>query len=324
MVSPAEVVVVGSIHADLVVKLGRLPKRGETVIGGIFQIFPGGKGANQAVAASRLGVNTSIVGRVGNDLFGSMLVERLDKERVMTRHVVRDPEAHTGVALIMVDQQGSNLIAVASGADERLTPADVEAARDEIASAKVLMLQLEIPIQTVEHAVNIANQAGVKVLLNPAPARALPKNLLEKVDVIVPNALEASYLSGVEVHDVSTAISAGKKLLKKGVKNVLVTLGSRGVVLVTERETLHLKGVKVEAVDTTGAGDAFCGTLAYALSKDMKLHEAAELANVAAALATTKLGAQEAMPTFDEINEFISSNKKARNLGGLVKGLETD
>ncbi|MEM1945611.1 MAG: ribokinase [Candidatus Caldarchaeum sp.] len=315
----AEVVVVGSIHADLVVKLNRLPRRGETVIGGFFQIFAGGKGANQAVAASRLGVNTSMVGRVGDDVFGSMLIKRLEKERVSTTHVVKDSEAHTGVALIMVDRQGTNLIAVASGADERLSQADVENAKHEITSAKILMLQLETPIQTVEHAVNIASQAGVKVLLNPAPAKPLPRNLLEKVDILVPNMLEASYLTGVEVNDVSTAVAAGRKLLRKGVKNILITLASRGVVLVTERETLHLKGVKVRAVDTTGAGDAFCGALAYALSKNMKLHEAAELANIAAALATTKLGAQEAMPTYNEVYEFINTNRKARNLGSMVR-----
>ncbi|MEM4185682.1 MAG: ribokinase [Candidatus Caldarchaeum sp.] len=319
----AEVVVVGSIHADLVVKLNRLPRRGETVIGGFFQIFAGGKGANQAVAASRLGVKTSIVGRVGNDLFGSMLVDRLERERVSTNRVVRDSEAHTGVALIMVDQRGSNLIAVASGADERLSPADVENAKEEIASAKLLLLQLEIPLQTVEHAVNLAFQSGVKVLLNPAPARPLSGNVLEKVDVLVPNALEASYLTGVEVRGVLSAVSAGKKLLRKGVKNVLITLGAKGVVLVTERETLHLKGVKVKAVDTTGAGDAFCGALAYALSRNMRIHEAAELANISAALATTKLGAQEAMPTFDELYEFLNSNKKVRNLGGWLKRQET-
>ncbi|MEM4281702.1 MAG: ribokinase [Candidatus Caldarchaeum sp.] len=318
-----EVVVVGSIHADLVVKLSRIPRRGETVIGGVFQIFSGGKGANQAVAASRLGVKTSIVGRVGNDLFGSMLVDRLERERVSTNRVVRDSEAHTGVALIMVDQRGSNLIAVASGADERLSPADVENAKEEIASAKLLLLQLEIPLQTVEHAVNLAFQSGVKVLLNPAPARPLSGNVLEKVDVLVPNALEASYLTGVEVRGVLSAVSAGKKLLRKGVKNVLITLGAKGVVLVTERETLHLKGVKVKAVDTTGAGDAFCGALAYALSRNMRIHEAAELANISAALATTKLGAQEAMPTFDELYEFLNSNKKVRNLGGWLKRQET-
>jgi ribokinase len=311
----AEVVVVGSLHVDLMVKLDRIPMRGETVIGGFFKISPGGKGANQAVAASRLGIGVAMVGRVGADIFGEMLLERLGAENVDTGHVVRDPTVHTGVALIMVDKRGGNLIAVSSGADERCSPSDVDAALDTISQAKAVLLQLEIPQPTVEHAINSAKRMGSLVILNPAPARALPKRLLEKVDILMPNTLEASFLSGVRVHDVPSAVRAGRRLLAMGAKNVLVTLGRRGVVALTERETIHLRGVRVRAVDTTGAGDAFCGALAYGLARGMRLHEAAELANNAAALSTTKLGAQEAMPTLEELHHFMTSNGRARRLG---------
>lgn len=306
---------VGSLHVDLTVKLDRIPVKGETVIGGVFKVSPGGKGANQAVAASRLGVGVAMVGRVGGDVFGEMLVERLKAENVDTRYVVRDPTVHTGVALIMVDKRGGNLIAVSSGADEKCSPADVDAALDTISDAKAVLLQLEIPQNTVEHAVASARRMGSQVILNPAPARTLPRRLLEKVDILVPNALEASYLTGVRVRDVPSAVRAGRRLLEMGVGNALVTLGRRGVVIVTERGTTHLRGVRVKAVDTTGAGDAFCGALAYGLARGMRLHDAAEIANNAAALSTTKLGAQEAMPTLGELHQFMTSNGRARRLG---------
>ena len=311
----AEVVVVGSLHVDLTVKLDRIPVRGETVIGGVFKVSLGGKGANQAVAASRLGIEAAIVGRVGHDIFGGMLLEGLRAEKVKTEHVIRDPTTHTGVALIMVDKRGSNLIAVSSGADEKCSPSDVDAALDTISDAEVVLLQLEIPLNTVEHAINLAKRAGPLVILNPAPARPLPRRMLEKVDILVPNALEACYLTKVRVHDVPSAVKAGRRLLSMGVKDVLVTLGRMGVVVVSEEETTHLRGVRVKTVDTTGAGDAFCGTLAYGLAKGMRLHDAAELANNAAALSTTRLGAQEAMPTLEELHRFMTSNGRVKRLG---------
>jgi ribokinase len=300
---------------DLMVKMARIPAKGETVIGGSFQVSPGGKGANQAVAASRLGGAVTMIGRVGYDFFGDMLVERLKAEKVDIRYVFRGEKDKTGVALIMVDRRGNNVIAVASGADESCSKYDVEAAREAISSAKVFLTQLEIPMATVEHATSIAYEGVPLIVLNPAPARQLPQQLLRKVDVIVPNALETYHLTGVRVHDVQTAIHAGKRLLRRGVENVLVTLGRRGVVVVNEKETAHLKGVRVRSVDATGAGDTFCGALAFGLARKMKIHEAAELANNAAALATTKLGAQEAMPTLLELHKFMISNGRARKLG---------
>ncbi|GBC72333.1 Ribokinase [archaeon HR03] len=315
--SSFEVVVVGSLHMDLIVKLARIPAKGETVIGGSFQLSPGGKGANQAVAAARLGASVAIVGRVGSDLFGDLLLERLRKENVATDYVVKDVETHSGVALIMVDKDGNNLIAVASGADARCSPSDVDAAENVIASSKAILTQLEIPLAAVERGVAIARRHEVPVILNAAPAQRLPRRLLEMVDVVVANRIEASVLTGVRVNDVSSAVRAGKRLLAMGVKYAVVTLGRRGAVTVDRKETVYLRGVKVKAVDATGAGDAFCGALAFGLVRGIKIHDAAELANNAAALATTKLGAQEAMPTLAELHKFMASNGRAKNLESL-------
>lgn len=312
-----DVVVVGSLHMDLTVKLARLPSRGETVIGGFFQVSPGGKGANQAVAAARLGASVAIVGRVGSDLFGDLILDRLRKENVATNYVVKDEETHSGVALIMVDKRGNNIIAVASGADSRCSPNDVDAAENMIASSKVLLTQLEIPLATVERGVAIARRHGVPVILNAAPAQRLSRKLLENVDVVVANRIEASVLTGIHVNDVSSAVRAGKRLLAMGVRYAVVTLGRRGAVTVDKKETVHLRGVKVKAVDATGAGDAFCGALAYGLVRGIKIHDAAELANNAAALTTTKVGAQEAMPTLAELQKFMTSNGRAKNLETL-------
>ncbi len=313
----AEVAVLGSMHMDLTVKLPKLPARGETVIGGVFQVSPGGKGSNQAVAAARLGAKVAIVGRVGSDLFGELLLERLRSENISTKYVVEDKQTHTGVALIMVDRKGNNMIAVASGADARCSPEDVDAAEEMIASSKIFLAQLEIPLSTVEHGVALARRNGVPVVLNTAPAQRLPRRLLEMVDVVVANRIEASVLTGVRVNDVSSAVRAGKRLLAMGVKYAVVTLGRRGAVTVDKKETVHLKGVKVKAVDATGAGDAFCGALAYGLVRGIRIHDAAELANNAAALATTKVGAQEAMPSLAELHKFMASNGRAKILENI-------
>ncbi|RLG46856.1 MAG: ribokinase [Thermoproteota archaeon] len=294
---------------DLIVKLRKLPVIGETVIGGTFKMSPGGKGANQAVAAAKLGAESYFVGRIGADDFGKALMENFKRTGVNSEYVTVDRDAHTGVALIMVDQAGKNLIAVASGANSKCSVEDVDRAKDLIEKASVLLLQLEIPVEVVQHAALLAKQGRSKVILNPAPARPLPKKLFELIDVIVPNEVEAEVLTGIPVKDLSSAREAGEKLLGFGTEAVVITLGERGALLVEKEGYDLVPGVSVEAVDTTGAGDAFCGALAFALATGKSLKEAVFIANCAGALATTKIGAQEALPTLKELESFLKEKK---------------
>ena len=300
---------VGSVNMDLIVKLRKLPVIGETVIGGTFKMSPGGKGANQAVAAAKLGAESYFVGRIGADDFGKALMENFKRTGVNSEYVTVDRDAHTGVALIMVDQAGKNLIAVASGANSKCSVEDVDRAKDLIEKASVLLLQLEIPVEVVQHAALLAKQGRSKVILNPAPARPLPKKLFELIDVIVPNEVEAEVLTGIPVKDLSSAREAGEKLLGFGTEAVVITLGERGALLVEKEGYDLVPGVSVEAVDTTGAGDAFCGALAFALATGKSLKEAVFIANCAGALATTKIGAQEALPTLKELESFLKEKK---------------
>ena len=300
---------VGSVNMDLIVKLRKLPVVGETVIGGTFKMSPGGKGANQAVAAAKLGAESYFVGRIGADDFGKALMENFKRTGVNSEYVTVDRDAHTGVALIMVDQAGKNLIAVASGANSKCSVEDVDRAKDLIEKASVLLLQLEIPVEVVQHAALLAKQGRSKVILNPAPARPLPKKLFELIDVIVPNEVEAEVLTGIPVKDLSSAREAGEKLLGFGTEAVVITLGERGALLVEKEGYDLVPGVSVEAVDTTGAGDAFCGALAFALATGKSLKEAVFIANCAGALATTKIGAQEALPTLKELESFLKEKK---------------
>ncbi|RLG53963.1 MAG: ribokinase [Thermoproteota archaeon] len=303
------IVIVGSVNMDLIVKLRKLPVVGETVIGGTFKMSPGGKGANQAVAAAKLGAESYFVGRIGADDFGKALMENFKRTGVNSEYVTVDRDAHSGVALIMVDQAGKNLIAVASGANSKCSVEDVDRAKDLIEKASVLLLQLEIPVEVVQHAALLAKQGRSKVILNPAPARPLPKKLFELIDVIVPNEVEAEVLTGIPVKDLSSAREAGEKLLGFGTEAVVITLGERGALLVEKEGCDLVPGVSVEAVDTTGAGDAFCGALAFALATGKSLKEAVFIANCAGALATTKIGAQEALPTLKELESFLKEKK---------------
>ncbi len=305
------IVVVGSANMDLIVKLRKLPVVGETVIGGKFKMSPGGKGANQAVAASKLGAESYFVGRVGDDDFGRILLKNFKDKGVNVDYLTIDKNAHTGVALIMVDQAGKNLIAVASGANSRCSPEDVNRIKDLMKRTSVLLLQLEIPTETVQYAATLAKQIGLRVILNPAPARSLPKELLESVDVIVPNEVEAEILTGIPVKDLDSAIEAGRKLLGFGINAVVITLGKKGALLVDKNEHKIIPGVSVKAVDTTGAGDAFCGALAFALASGKNLNEAVFMANHAGALATTKIGAQEALPTLEELEAFLKEKQSS-------------
>jgi len=296
------ILVIGSLNADLVVRVERFPAPGETISGEALAIIPGGKGANQAVAASRQGASVTMVGRVGSDSFGPTLTQNLQTNNVDTTHVHTDSSA-TGTAIIVVDADGQNNIVLSPGANGKVTPADVDSIsfQDE----KMLLLQLEIPLETVNHAASIAHQNGLRVILNPAPARQLPDSLLADVDILVPNESELQLLSGHPVTDTDSAETAARTLLEKGVKSVIVTLGANGALLVTEKKTTHVPIFKVDVVDTTAAGDAFIGGLATALIKDKSLEEAVRYGNASGALAATKFGAQPSLPTQNEVEQLL-------------------
>jgi len=299
------VLVIGSANMDLVVKARRFPRPGETVFGGGFGMFPGGKGANQAVACAKLGGDVRFIGRMGNDVFRDRLVENMTREGVRMRHLSIDRRAPTGVGLIMVDGTGQNEIVVVSGSNMTLRPRDVEQHRSAFIGAGIVLLQLEIPLATILRTVHLARRRGVTVILNPAPARKLPKSLLRSIDYLTPNETELGILAGRPVSSVRTAESAARQLLDEGVRNILVTLGARGCLLVNGTMTRLFPARKVRAVDTTAAGDAFNGALAFSLASGQDLLQAIPFANCVAAYAVTRLGAQSSMPTLKDLRTFM-------------------
>jgi ribokinase len=302
-----KIVVVGSSNTDMVIKIERLPGPGETLIGGEFMMAAGGKGANQAVAAARLGGEVTFVARVGADIFGNEAVENFEKEGINTDFVVKDSDHPSGVALINVDQVGENSISVASGANSALSEEDVSRATKKIAEAHVLLLQLETPLDTVRHAAELARQNGVLVILNPAPARELDDALLSYVTVLTPNESETELLTGIKVDSEETARQAGEMLRKWGVGTVIVTMGSQGAQLVTEGKSILIPSKQISAADTTAAGDAFNGALAFALAGDKPMEDAVRFANLVGAFSATRMGAQPSMPTFAELQEFAGA-----------------
>jgi len=298
--------VVGSSNTDMVIKMERLPAPGETVLGGEFLMVPGGKGANQAVAAARLRARVSFIARLGMDVFGETALLNFQKEGIDTEFIARDAERPSGVALIFVDRHGENMIAVAPGSNSRLSPADVERASDRMSACSVLVLQLEIPLSAVEVAARLAGERGLKVILNPAPAfeAGLPGSLLELVDVLVPNESEARALLGLKPGaDIDRA--AALRLLDFGIGSAIVTLGARGSLVVTRDGVESVPAPKVTPVDTTAAGDAFTGATAVALASGRSLLDAARFASQAAALSVTRMGAQSSLPTAEELAQFL-------------------
>lgn len=305
--SQSKVLVVGSSNTDMVVKVPRLPEPGETVLGGRFLMVQGGKGANQAVAAARLGARVSFLARLGTDVFGDTTRTSLANEGIDTQFIVRDADEPSGVALIFVDEVGENEIAVAPGANARLSPEDVRQVQGHIAEYASLVLQLEIPMDTVVSAARMASEAGVCVILNtaPMPPDGIPQELLKRVDVIVPNETETRLLlslaSGVEV-----AEDHALQLLNLGVRSAVVTAGAKGAFVATSGSVVHIPAPRVTAVDTTAAGDAFTGALAVALSSGARLEDSARFAAAVAAFSVTRMGAQSSLPTSEELAQFLA------------------
>ncbi len=293
-ISP-EIVVVGSLNMDLIFRTPRVPVAGETLLGGEFTTAFGGKGANQAVAAARLGAAVAMVGKVGADEFGPALVAGLRQDGIDTAYIRVAEKAATGVALILLEATGENRIVVASGANFALRAADIEAAADLIQSAKVLLLQLEVPLESVIRAAQLAHEAGGRVILNPAPAQAhLPAALLQQVDILLPNEGEATLLAGLP--PASAPEEAAHALLAAGVQVVVITLGGKGALLARESGLEYIKPFPTEVVDTTAAGDAFAGGLSAALVAGQPLEEAVRWGNAAGSLACSQLGAQPSLP----------------------------
>ena len=300
------IVVIGSSNTDMVVKTSHLPAGGETVLGGTFFMNAGGKGANQAVAAARYGNRVVFAAKTGDDLFGKQVLKSLEQDNIVTDYVFVDKENPSGVALITIDSEAENCIVVAPGANMSLSPADIDVASEEIRNADVLLMQLESPVETVTYAAKMAAEAGVPVILNPAPAPAEPlsKELLKNLYLITPNRSEASRLSGIEVKDMESAYRAAKVIRDMGPKCVIITLGSDGSLLDDGAMPMRVEALKVDAVDTTAAGDTYNGVLASVIAEGRSLIEAMREANVAAAISVTRMGAQPAAPTREEINEM--------------------
>lgn len=297
------IVVIGSSNTDMVVKTSHLPAGGETVLGGDFFMNAGGKGANQAVAAARYGNRVVFVAKTGDDLFGRQVRKSMAEDGIVTDYVFVDKEHPSGVALITIDKDAENCIVVAGGANMYLSPADIDTAAEEILKADVVLMQLESPIETVTYAARMAAKAGIPVILNPAPApaEALSEALLKDLFLITPNRSEASRISGIEVTDMESAHRAAKAIHEMGPKNVIITLGSDGSLVYDGSMFMRMEALKVEAVDTTAAGDTYNGVLASVIAEGKSLIEAVREANIAGAISVTRMGAQPAAPTREEI-----------------------
>lgn len=304
------IVVIGSSNTDMILKTSRIPKPGETILGGKFSVAAGGKGANQAVAAARGGGDVHFIARLGNDMFGRQAMEGFKKDGIKTEHISFDDKAASGIALIFVAEEGENSIGVGQGANGNLTSESIIAAGDVIASADIVLMQLEIPIETVETAAKIAKDNGVKCILNPAPARELSDKLLSCVSILTPNASEAQLLSGVTVETEDDCLKAAGILQRRGVDTVIITLGAKGAFVLDKDSSGMVEGFEAEAVDTTAAGDVFNGALAVGLAKGMQLKKAVTFANAAGSLSVTKLGAQPSAPYLSDIQRLYESREE--------------
>ena len=302
--SRRQILVVGSSNTDMVIKAVHLPRPGETILGGTFFMNPGGKGANQAVAIARLGGPVTFICKTGSDIFGHQSQQLFEEEGINTSYVFSDSGNPSGVALITVDEKAENCIVVASGANANLLPSDLEKAEEAIERADLVLMQLEVPMETVCFVADIAWQKGKKVILNPAPAHPLPADLLRHLYLITPNETEAEMITGVKITDESSAGEAARALSGMGVQHVIITLGSKGALIYSNGKAEMVPALKVEAVDTTAAGDVFNGALTVALSEGRSLKEAARFACKASAISVTRVGAQSSAPYRNEVDIF--------------------
>ena len=302
--SKRQILVVGSSNTDMVIKAAHLPRPGETILGGTFFMNPGGKGANQAVAIARLGGPVTFICKTGSDIFGHQSQQLFEEEGINTSYVFSDSGNPSGVALITVDEKAENCIVVASGANANLLPSDLEKAEEAIERADLVLMQLEVPMETVCFVADIAWQKGKKVILNPAPAHPLPADLLRHLYLITPNETEAEMITGVKITDESSAGEAARALSGLGVQHVIITLGSKGALIYSNGKAEMVPALKVEAVDTTAAGDVFNGALTVALSEGRSLKEAARFACKASAISVTRVGAQSSAPYRNEVDIF--------------------
>lgn len=296
-----KIIVIGSSNVDMVVRTSHLPAPGETILGGEFFMNQGGKGANQAVAIKRLGGNLIFMAKLGNDVLGRQSVGYFKKEGIDTRYIALDEDSASGVALISVDDHAENSIVVASGANMLLNEQDVDKMLEEMCEGDILLMQLEIPLQTVEYAARKAFGKGVKVVLNPAPARSLPKELFRHLYMVTPNRIEAEMLTGIKIANDVDVEKVAEEICAMGVKNVIITLGSKGCLIREEGVSYRIDAFKVEPVDTTAAGDTFNGALCVGLSEGMDLKQAAVMASKASSIAVTRMGAQSSIPYREEL-----------------------
>jgi ribokinase len=299
------IAVVGSANTDMIINVAHIPRPGETILGGEFFTAAGGKGANQAVAAARSGGRVSLVARLGVDSLGDDALKGYIKDRIDVRHVSRDRTAASGVALIFVAKSGENSIAVAGGANSRLSAGDINKAAAAIGQSSVLLMQLETPVATVQAAARLAAAKGCLVILNPAPARKLAPALLRYIDILTPNETEAELLTGIKIAGLAAVEKAARNLRRRGVKTVVVTLGSKGAYVSNDKLQEWVPGFKVKAIDTTAAGDVFNGALAVALGEGQDLVPAVRFANAAAAISVTRRGAQPSAPTRKQIMALL-------------------
>ncbi len=300
----ASIVIVGSTNTDMVIKASHLPQPGETILGGTFFMSAGGKGANQAVAAARLGASVLFVAKTGYDVFGKQAIELFEKEGIDISCISRDKFQPSGVALITVDDKGENCIVVAPGANSALSREDIDLVKEKIENASFLLMQLETPIETVEYVTEIAVAKSITVILNPAPAAKLNDDLLKRIAVITPNQKEAEMLTGIKVIDASSAEKAAGFLNNKGIETVIITMGAAGAFVSHDNKYTMIEGTQVKVVDTTAAGDVFNGALVVALSENRTIEEAVAFACKAAAISVTRLGAQASAPYREEVESF--------------------
>ncbi|WP_375104836.1 ribokinase [Paenibacillus sp. RS8] len=306
VVSKLGIVVIGSLNMDMVVRTNRAPNAGETLMGQAFALSPGGKGANQAVAAARLGAEVSMIGSVGKDTFGSEMLEIIKQEGIHIEHISVSETEATGVASIVIEEDGENRIIVVPGANIDLSVDDIQALESVISQAEMIVMQLEMELAMSEHAIAIAHRHGIPVILNPAPARVLKDEMLGQVSYLTPNETEAGILTGMTVDSLETAEQAARILLQKGVKNVIVTLGSKGALIVNAEGAKSVPGFPVKAIDTVAAGDSFNGALAQQLVLGKTLEETVSFANAVGALAVGKEGAIPSLPQLSEVEQFLN------------------